>query len=112
MWIYAVVVSVINNRIVWTGTSKQHVWLLHRITIYDTGLAMESTSFSLVGCSDNSCDSFLHFWGLLRLILNHYCFYQGKGEFTMEYFQHAAVPQDAQAVLVKEYTNKRVSVNM
>jgi len=37
---------------------------------------------------------------------------QGKGEFTMEYFQHAAVPQDAQAVLVKEYTNKRVSVNM
>ncbi|XP_024360562.2 elongation factor G-1, mitochondrial isoform X2 [Physcomitrium patens] len=33
---------------------------------------------------------------------------QGKGEFTMEYYQHAAVPQDAQAVLVKEYTNKRV----
>ena len=32
----------------------------------------------------------------------------GKGEFTMEYHQHAAVPQDAQAVLVKEYTNKRV----
>ncbi|KAG0607350.1 hypothetical protein M758_8G021700 [Ceratodon purpureus] len=33
---------------------------------------------------------------------------QGKGEFTMEYHQHAPVPQEAQAVLVKEYTNKRV----
>lgn len=62
MRIYAVVVSVINNRVVWTGTSKQHVWLLNRITIYDTGLVMESTSFSLVGCYVDSCDSFLHFW--------------------------------------------------
>ncbi|KAL3699789.1 hypothetical protein R1sor_017811 [Riccia sorocarpa] len=34
---------------------------------------------------------------------------QGKGEFTMEYYQHAAVPQDVQARLVKEYQNKRGS---
>ncbi|KAL2652086.1 hypothetical protein R1flu_020214 [Riccia fluitans] len=34
---------------------------------------------------------------------------QGKGEFTMEYYQHAPVPQDVQARLVKEYQNKRGS---
>lgn len=34
---------------------------------------------------------------------------QGKGEFTMEYHQHAAVPQDVQAQLVKEFQNKRGS---
>ncbi len=111
MQIYVVVVSVIKSRVVWTGTFKQYVWLLNRITIYDTGLVMQLTSFPLVGCFDDSCDTFLRFWST-ELVLNHYCFWQGKGEFTMEYFQHAAAPQDAQAVLVKEYTNKRVSVNM
>ncbi|CAK9224974.1 unnamed protein product [Sphagnum troendelagicum] len=35
---------------------------------------------------------------------------QGKGEFTMEYFQHAAVPQDVQSQLVKEYSSKRATV--
>ncbi|KAG6549089.1 hypothetical protein Mapa_009315 [Marchantia paleacea] len=34
---------------------------------------------------------------------------QGKGEFTMEYHQHAPVPQDVQAQLVKEFQNKRGS---
>jgi elongation factor G len=37
-------------------------------------------------------------------------FWQGKGEFTMEYFQHAAVPQDVQSQLVKEYSSKRATV--
>jgi elongation factor G len=35
---------------------------------------------------------------------------QGKGEFTMEYFQHAAVPQDVQSQLVKEYSSKRATI--
>ncbi len=44
-----------------------------------------------------------------RCMVN-YCFWQGKGEFTMEYFQHAAVPQDVQSQLVKEYSSKRATV--
>ncbi|CAM6090305.1 unnamed protein product [Calypogeia fissa] len=32
---------------------------------------------------------------------------QGKGEFTMEYYQHAPVPQDVQSNLVKDYQKRR-----
>eukprot|EP00897_Mesotaenium_endlicherianum_P001960 jgi/Mesen1/1792/ME000014S01200 len=34
---------------------------------------------------------------------------QGKGEFTMEYYQHSAVPQDVQAQLVADYKKTRLS---
>ena len=36
---------------------------------------------------------------------------QGKGEFTMEYAEHAPVPKDTQAQLMKEYKEKREAGN-